>query len=529
MIGRWGRGICAAAAAVALCAWVGTARAQQQKKLPNLGSAANIGPKPPVGSGGCSTTSPSCADVAPLIIASALGHSPLRANLRYLTDTIGGRRTGSKAEERAVRWAVERFRLAGVDNVHTEEFTMPVRWTPGRARLTVLAPEGFPVRVVSAGWSPATPKGGIAAAVLDVGAGTKKDFAEVGTKARGALLLVETKPLKTPADLANEYRQQARVLRLATKAGARGVLWMADWPYLITYRLMDSMGGRVGRLPEAIVAREDALRLASFLKTRTPVRARLILANKLGGPFQAANVVAEIRGREKPKEFVILGAQLDSWDLGTGALDDGCSAAMVIDAARAIRAAHVRPVRSILFVLFSGEDEGMMGSWAFARAHRAELGETDAAILYGGGDGPVSGYLLNGRPGLEAALRKAMAPASQFHADHDSDAARLRSAGLDFLLEGVPTLVPIQKPGSDLIDSDADSDTYDKVDIAALKREEAVAALTAYGIADLPQRLGKRQTRAEIGKLLERTGIEKEMKKEGIWKLWERGKRGRRR
>jgi carboxypeptidase Q len=516
-----------AVVAAALGSWAGAAKAQQ-KPLPKIGAPANIGPKPPVGSGGCSITAPSCADVAPLIIQSALGHSPLEKNLRYLTDVIGGRVTGSAAEERAVRWAVGAFKRAGVDDVHTERYTMPGRWSPGLARLTVLAPEGFPVRLASAGWSPATPKGGITATVINVGMGTEADFARVGARARGSLLLVHTKVLKTWEDLFAEYGQQARVLKLATKAGARGVLWMASRPYLITYRLMPTLTGHLGPLPEAIVAREDALRMERFLTAGTPVRARLELENKIGGPFEAQNVVAEIRGREKPDEFVILGAHLDSWALGTGALDNGCNAAMVIDAARAIRAAKVRPVRSILFILFTGEEQGMMGSWAYVRAHRAELGRTDAAIIYDSGDGLVTGYELGGRPEIEKRLRKALVPAAQFGADHDTDTAELGTDNLDFLLEGVPTLVAIQEPANYLINYHAISDTLGKVNIQALKRQEALAALTAYGIADLPQRLGARQTRAEIGKLLKRTGLEQEMKMFDIWKLWERGERGRR-
>jgi carboxypeptidase Q len=512
----------------ALGVWAGTARAQQQKQLPNVGSPATIGPKPPVGSGGCSITSPSCADVAPVIIQSALGHSPLRANLRYLTDVIGGRVTGSAAEERAVRWAVGAFKQAGVDNVHTEEYRMPVRWSPGPARLTVLRPEAFPVRLASAGWSPATPQGGIAANVVDVGMGTEADFARVGARARGSLLLVHTKVLETWDDLFAEYGQEARVLKLGTKAGARGILWMASRPYLITYRLMPTLTGHLGPLPMAIVAREDALRMESFLKAGTAVRARLELENKIGGPFQAQNVVAEIRGREKPDEFVILGAHLDSWALGTGALDNGCNAAMVIDVARAIRAAKVRPARSILFILFTGEEQGMMGSWAYARAHRAEMGRTDAAIIYDAGDGRVTGYELGGRPEIEKPLRKALEPAAQFGADYDTDAAEMGTDNFDFLLEGVPTLVANQQPANYLINYHAISDTFDKVNIKALKRQEALAALTAYGIADLPERLGARQTRAQIGKLLERTGLEEQMKAFGLWKLWEKGKRGRR-
>src|SRR5207245_625301 len=94
------------------------------------------------------------------------------------------------------------------------------------------------------------------------------------------------------------------------------------------------------------------------------------------------NVEAEIRGREKPDEYVILGAHLDSWELGTGALDNGCNAALVIEAARVIHATGLRPRRTIRFVLFSGEEQGTLGSWAYVRAHRGEMDRTVAAVVY---------------------------------------------------------------------------------------------------------------------------------------------------
>jgi carboxypeptidase Q len=515
--------VAAVVATLAMCA--GPVGAQQQKQLPNVGAAGQLGPKPPVGTGACSESAPTCADVAPGIIQSALGPSPLEANLRYLTDVIGGRVTGSAAEKRAVNWAVEAFKKAGVDDVHTESYTMPVRWSAGTAQLTVLAPEAFPVRLASAGWSPATPAGGLTAPVVDVGMGTEKDFARVGARARGALLLVHTKISTSWDDLFGEYGQLAQVLALAPKAGAAGILWMASRPYLITYRLMLSMTGHLGPLPMAIVAREDALRMEQLLTSGTTVRARLVLANKVGGPFEAQNVVAEIKGREKPDEYVVLGAHLDSWELGTGALDNGCNAAMVIDAARAIHAAGTRPRRSIRFILFTGEEQGMLGSWAYVHAHKAEMDKVDAVIIYDSGDGKVTGYELGGRPEIEPVVRKALTPAAQFGADHDTDAAEMGTDNFDFLLEGVPSLVANQEPASYMINYHAISDTFDKVDIAVVKREEALAAVTAYGIADLPERLGKRQTKAEVEELLRKTGLEDEMKAQGIWSLWQTGKR----
>ena len=122
-----------------------------------------------------------------------------------------------------------------------------------------------------------------------------------------------------------------------------------------------------------VVAREDGERVARLLASGKKIQAEISIPNRIGGPITSSNVIAELRGSEKPDEFVILGAHLDSWELGTGALDNGCNAALVIDALRAIKATGLKPRRTIRFVLFSGEEEGLLGSWAYARAHRADM------------------------------------------------------------------------------------------------------------------------------------------------------------
>src|SRR5262249_48391105 len=153
--------------------------------------------------------------------------------------------------------------------------------------------------------------------------------------------------------------------------GAMAILWMGARERLLLYRHTNTGDGQLDKIPQALVAREDAKRLARTIAAYPgQVRVRLTMPNKIDGPKQQENVIGEIRGREKPDEAAILGAHLDSWELGTGALDNGCNAALVIEAARAIRATGLIPRRSIRFVLFSGEEQGMLGSWQYTLAHR---------------------------------------------------------------------------------------------------------------------------------------------------------------
>ncbi len=149
------------------------------------------------------------------------------------------------------------------------------------------------------------------------------------------------------------------IIEHAVKEGARAILWMGARERLLLYRHTNSLAGEIDKIPQAVLAREDAMRLARTVAAYPgKVRVRFDMPNRIGGPIEQENVVGEIRGYEKPDEAVILGAHLDSWELGTGALDNGCNAALVIEAARAIKATGLLPRRTIRFVLFSGEEQG---------------------------------------------------------------------------------------------------------------------------------------------------------------------------
>jgi carboxypeptidase Q len=476
--------------------------------------------------GSCSIQS-TCAEVAPSMIRSALGPSPLEENLRYLTDTIGGRVTGTPAADRAVGWAVEAFRHAKVDEVHTEKYTIPVSWSEGRTRVEVLSPEPFPIRAVSIAWSPAIAEGGVDAQVIDVGDGGEAAFAKAGTAVNGAIVLVHSKFLVTWDELVAEYDIAPPIIARAMKAGAAAVFWMSSRPNLLLYRHTVTVDGNLEKMPQAVLAREDAERIARFLAAGIKVKVHFDLPNHIGGPVTAENVVAEIRGREKPNEFVLLGAHLDSWDLGTGALDNGCNSAMVIDAARVIHASGVVPRRSIRFVLFTGEEEGLLGSAAYAHSHRSELDQMVAAVIFDSGIGKVTGYSLGGRKDIEVPLKEMLEPVAALGAKDFTFDASMDTDNFDFLLEGVPTLVANQEPANYMVNYHAASDTFDKVDIAALKQETAIASVTAFALADSPDRVGPRQSRSEIEQLLDRTGLAQELKDGGLWPVWETSERGR--
>jgi len=480
------------------------------------------------GAAGCSATdASSCAQAAAKIMPMVMGDSPLEENLRRLTDVVGGRVSGSPQMAQAIEWGVAAFRAAGVD-VHTEKYMMPHGWSEGDTKLEVLAPVSFPVSLVSVGLSPATPAGGIEAPLVFVGDGSEAAFAQAGSAVKGAILLVHTEVSYTWADLDREYEVPPPIIERAVKAGAAAILWVGERERKLLYRHTNSPDGRLEDLRQAILAREDGLRLErAAVANPGKVRLRLTMPNKITGPVEQFNVVGEIRGYEKPDEVVVLGAHLDSWELGTGALDNGCNSALVIEAARAIKATGLLPRRTIRFILFSGEEEGLLGSWAYVREHRAEMDKYRGVVIFDDGVGRVTGYSLGGRHDIEAAVNGILEPFSGWGVNQQTFDASTGTDHLDFLLEGVPTLVANQEVANYLQNYHAASDTFDKVDIRELKLNTVLAAVTAWGIADRTEPIGKRQSRAEVEELMKQTGLDKQLQELGLWRAFQSGERGR--
>ena len=459
------------------------------------------------------------------VITEALKPSPLESNLQRLTDQIGGRVPGTLAMRQAVDWGVAAFKAAGADSVHTENFTIQASWAEGFTRMSIASPEQFDVRVVSMAWAPALASRQDVP-IIDVGEGKPEDFVKAGNVS-GALLLVHSQEMTKWDDLFAEYLRAPGIILRALQAKALAIAFQSSRPHDLLYRHTDSQQGEIGEIPTVLVAREDAARIARLLASGQKLRADLAIPNRIGGPITASNVVAEFRGSEKPDEFVILGAHLDSWELGTGALDNGCNAALVIDALRAIKTAGLRPRRSIRFILFSGEEEGLVGSHAYAIAHRAELDKAAGVVVFDSGTGKVTGFSLGGRKDVADATNNLVAPLKQFDADKVTTDAEWGTDHWDFMLEGVPTFVADQEEANYLINYHAMSDTFDKVDLPQLKKHVAEAAALTFGIANAPQRLGPRLHHAQIDQTLRETHIDELMKTLGMWQPWQEGKWGR--
>lgn len=472
------------------------------------------------------------------VIQAALQPSPIQENLRRLTDEIGGRVPGTRAMQHAVQWGMQAFTAAGADSVHTEGFEIPYSWSEGATEMTATTAHqvsstsvgggtvlsSFRVHGVSVAWAPALePVKHVP--VVDIGEGTDADFQKAGDIS-GKVALVHTSVLKTWDDLFAEYANAPPIIDRALKAKVKALAFMATREHDILYRHTNSGAGEIDRLPMVIVAREDGERIARLLAAGNPVWADLSIPNQIGGPIKSSNVIAELRGSEKPEEFVILGAHLDSWELGTGALDNGCNAALVIDALRAIKASGVTPRRTIRFILFSGEEEGLLGSRSYAFNHRAELDRAAGVVIYDSGTGKTTGFSA-GRRDVLAIAQTLIAPLAQFDVKEMKPDMEWGTDHFDFMLEGVPTFVADQLEANYLENYHAVSDTYDKVDFPQLKKHVAEAAVLSLELANLPQKIGPRLTHDQIEQTMRDTNSVEMLKADGIWDDWVSGKRGR--
>jgi carboxypeptidase Q len=465
-------------------------------------------------------------DSAQMLVGRELGQTPMFDDLEELCDRIGGRPTSSQACDRAVDWAAGKFNAAGVNSVHTESYTIPNRWLGEKAEAECLSPAQFPIRLAAAPGTASTPDGReLVAPLVDLDEGSADDFELLGNKARGAIALVQSKEMKSADDLFGEYVRSGPILAQAQKAGVAALLLQSTRPRGLLYRHPMTLDGSIEPLPVAIVSRENAARLAR-LASQGEVRIRLKLQNRTGGEYEAKNVVAEIRGSDKPDEIVLIGAHLDSWDLGTGAEDNGVNAAMVIDLARNIKALGLKPRRTIRFVLFTGEEQGLLGSEAYVRAHVDELDRHVAMITFDTGSGRTVGFDLNGRAELRRPVEEALRAVGGLSPMNLSNEALDGTDNFDFLLSGVPNLVAMQDWDPYLPNYHAESDTFGMVDQRNAQLNAAIAAALVWGLANQESRLAPRLTRAEVEKLLEQTGLNQQMKAFGQWEAWAAGKRG---
>jgi hypothetical protein len=459
------------------------------------------------------------------LIAAMLADTPIIDDLRELTDTIGGRVTGTAENEAAVEWALGRFAAAEVA-ARAEAFEMPGQWQEQAISARITGDVEITASVIAKPFSRGT-GGKLAARLLDGGSGTAEDFERLGTSAKGAWILIETPVLDDTVGLAGlfaEYGASSASDRHAGAAGVAGLVYMSSRPKNLLYRL-PALAAQ-NPFPILLMDREHALRALRLIRGGASLGFEAQLEVDSGYVYSARNVLAEIRGSERPEEVVLVGAHLDSHDLGTGALDNGSNAAMLIDIARQITRLALKPRRTIRFALWNGEEQGLVGSWKYTEQHEAELDNHIVAASFDIGTGRITGFFTGGRQELMQEVDAYLAPVSGLGPFTQVNAALVGTDNFDFMIEGVPNLIAAQQDANYASNYHAESDTFDKVDQRQLKLNSAIAAAVTWGFANSASRL-PRLSHGDIAELIKQNNIEQAMRDFGVWDGWADGERGR--
>lgn len=450
-------------------------------------------------------------------LAGSIYTGPGMATLRELTDGYGGRLTGSPAYQRATEWAIAKFRSYGLQNVRVEPFTLPNGWQRGWAHAEMLAPIPRHLAIESLGWSPSTPSGGIKGDVLIVDDISPDKIKTRAGQIRGHIVLLDLEKIFADG-IWSALPQLFAAPQLLKDAGALAlILPDRDSSNVLNAFSLD-WGGHIGPLPEAELGMEDG-KLVRRLLEQGPVTLQFAFENKVSGPVQVNNVLAEIPGTDHPDEWILIGAHFDSWDYGTGAQDNGSGSAMVMEAARALAALGKAPRRTIRFVLWGGEEEGLVGSTAYVQSHLSELSKCIAVLNTDNGAGHPKGWKVEGRKDL----KDAMQPISDSLLKELSGGELSLKTTYDtdhgpFLLQGVPALdLLVDMTHYDEVHHKP-SDTYDKVDPLNFKGGTAIVAVTAFTIAQEEKPIVPHADHAAVAEILKKANLDDFLTRIGAWK-----------
>src|SRR5688572_12786935 len=451
------------------------------------------------------------------LIAQALNRSEVMQNLRHLSDVIGPRLSGSPAMRRANEWTAERFRAYGLTAV-LEPYEFGVPWQRGATSLALTAPFQRSITAHSWAWTEGTGGKTLAGPVILTDLSTPESLAVYRDKVKGVWVLPRAPyPVWNPdgpemtAEDSTRLAEQLRLRSLATADTSAAAVaarrqFTVDLPYVLKaagalgtlvdgakeHGLMTMSGSpnRVSPLPNVVISHEDYTLLERLIQQGVTPRLDGRVENTLGkSPVKQWNTVAEIRGSELPGQVVILGAHLDSWDLGTGVTDNGAGSMVVLEAARVIARSGLKPRRTIRFILFGGEEQGLIGSRQYAAAHAATADSVQAVLVIDNGTGKIVGQALQGRPEFAELWQALLVPVAHLGADSVREDVKTGTDHLAFVPYGIPGFNFDQEPRGYFHTHHSQSDTYDKAVADDLRQASAVMAVTAWGLANLGELL----------------------------------------
>ena len=413
------------------------------------------------------------------IIDRALTSDSAWATLSHLTDEIGPRLTGSRNAAVAVKYTTERFREWGID-VRNEKVMVP-HWVRGEERASLVSHNGQKIVLTALGGSVATPVKGITADVVEVG--SYDELKQLGAKVKGKIVVYNN-----PMDM--ELVRGGRsfeAYRRAVEFRGTGASHAAEYGAVVALiRSVESASLRtphtgamrydpkMPKIPAAAMTAEDAMLVHRLLAKGQRVRMHVVLTPKTLPDVESANVVAEIRGSEHPEEIVLVGGHLDSWDLGTGAIDDGGGVAMSMETLHLIKELDLHPKRTVRCVLFMNEENGLRGGRAYARVHGSE--KHVAAIETDSGVAAPTGFNTTLKGDALSALEAQTKPLARVNANRFSTEAETGADTSPLTEANVPGFGFVPEPLHYFDYHHSPADTLDKIDPKDMSADVAAVA-----------------------------------------------------
>lgn len=424
------------------------------------------------------------------LLAASLADTMAYSRLARLTDGFGHRLSGSESLERAIDWIVARMKEDGFDDVHTEPVMVP-RWVRGKESASLIMPRATPLHMLGLGGSVGTPAAGITAPVLVVT--SFDDLKAKAAQAVGKIVLFDVPFSPDSAPLrgyrtAQPYRSVGAIE--AARVGAVAALVRSLTPQSVQ---SPHTGGTrydtaVAKIPFAALTVEDAEMLHRMQDRGETVRMTLRMEARTEADAPSRNIVAELRGSERPDEIVVLGGHIDSWDVGQGAMDDGGGSVAAWQALALMKRLGLRPRRTVRVVLWTNEENGTRGGLAYRDAHRAELAKHVAAMESDNGVFRLFGFRYQGSAaGLAMAQRLGalLAPigASRVElGDGEADVGPI-------ILQGVPGFALDVDDSKYFWYHHTDGDMMTVINRDELRKCLATMAVMAFAIADMPETL----------------------------------------
>ena len=417
------------------------------------------------------------------LVAESLSTRIAWNRLAQLTDGFGPRLSGSPGLDGAIRWTFEEMRKDGLENVRLEPVRVP-HWVRGPESLELTAPRAMPLTMLGLGNSVGTPRDGVEAELIVV-----RSFTELQASAaaiRGRIVLYNI-PFTTYGETVT-YRFSGASRAAALGAVAALVRSVAPPGLRTAHTGTLQYDPAAPRIPAAAIPTEDADRLQRMHDRGERLRIRLRMGARFLPDAESFNVIAEIAGRDQPEEIIVVGGHIDSWDVGTGATDDGSGCVAAWEALRLMKRLALRPRRTVRVVLWTNEENGLRGALAYRDAHRAELANH---VLMIESDSGVAAPLGFGFSGSDAARDRVRAIASLL-GSIGADRVRPGGGGADIepsVEAGRIPAMSLDAGGDYFLVHHTAADTVERIDPVDMSRASAALAVMAYVVADMPERL----------------------------------------